>query len=62
MGTGFTDFVDKPQQGYRDGGGKEALYGVAIGTGSLLKNTIEGSFGFMQSLSEGFSKGVLLLS
>jgi hypothetical protein len=38
------------------------FYGLAKGSGSLVKNTVEGTFGFMQSISEGFSKGLLLLS
>jgi len=62
MGKGFKDFVYDPRDGYIDSGAKGMFVGAAKGSGSLLKNTFEGTFGFIESISEGFSKGLLLLS
>lgn len=38
------------------------VWGGLQGTGSLVKNTIEGSFGYIQSITGSLSKGILLLS
>lgn len=51
IGTGFSDFYNG-----------QGIKGKVIGTGSLLKNTIEGTFGSVQAITASVSKGMLLLS
>lgn len=45
LNRGVSDFIKEPGNGYRQGGVKEMGKGVAKGTGSLMKNTVEGAFG-----------------
>ncbi len=50
-----------PYEGYNDGV-TGVMRGALFGTGSLFKNTIEGSFGSIQAISGSVSKSLLLLS
>eukprot|EP00347_Sterkiella_histriomuscorum_P018285 403346093 len=61
IGAGLNDFIHKPLEN-RDQGALQVIKGGLIGTGSLLKNTIEGSFGYIQSMTGSVSKGLLLMS
>lgn len=47
-------------QGREEGGASGFIKGAASGTVSLMKNTVEGSFGFVQSLSGQLSKLLLV--
>ena len=51
LGTGFNDFY------YGKG-----VKGKVLGTGSMIKNTVEGSLGSVEALTGSLSKGILLMS
>jgi vacuolar protein sorting-associated protein 13A/C len=61
VSSGVKDFFYKPIEGLVEGpleGGK----GLVEGTGSLLKHTVEGTFGSTSSIFSSLSKGALMLS
>ena len=61
VSSGIKDFFYKPIEGFVEGpieGGK----GIVMGTGSLVKNTVQGTFGSTSSIFSSLSKGVLFLS
>jgi vacuolar protein sorting-associated protein 13A/C len=61
VGNGVHDFVHEPIDGFKSG---IVLGGVGIlkGTGSLIKNTAEGTFGSFSKFSSSLSKGMLILT
>jgi len=61
LGTGVQDFFYKPIEGMVHGP-FEAGKGVVTGTGSLLKNTVEGTFGSVSKIFSSLSKGMLFLA
>ena len=61
LGTGVQDFFYKPIEGIVKGpleGGK----GLIEGTGSLLKNTVQGTFGSASKMLSSVSKGLLFFT
>ena len=61
VSSGIKDFFYKPIEGFVEGpieGGK----GIVMGTGSLVKNTVQGTFGSTSSIFSSLSKGVLFLT
>ena len=61
LGTGFRDFFYEPAQGFVRGpisGGK----GIIKGTGSLLKNTVKGTFNSVSKITNSFATGLTILS
>ena len=61
LGTGVQDFFYKPIEGMVHGP-LEAGKGVVTGTTSLLKNTVEGTFGSVSKIFSSLSKGMLFLA
>mmetsp|Transcript_2664 Transcript_2664/g.3681 ORF Transcript_2664/g.3681 Transcript_2664/m.3681 type:complete len:152 (+) Transcript_2664:2677-3132(+) len=61
VGSGFKDFYYEPAKGfhksYRDGG-----YGLAKGTGSLLRNTVGGTIGSLGKVSSSIGSALLYLT
>jgi len=47
LGRGLSDFKNMPMEGRETGGVGGFFKGAAYGTVSLMKNTVEGSFGFV---------------
>ena len=61
LGTGAKDFFYMPINGLIQGpleGGK----GVLLGTKSLFKNTVQGTFGSVSKVFSQVSKGMLLIT
>ena len=61
VSTGFKDFFFKPVEGFVEGpleGGK----GLAKGTSSLFKHTVQGTFSSASGIFGSLSKGALMLS
>lgn len=59
LGTGVVDFFKKPAQGIMSGpigAGK----GLLKGTGSLLRNTVQGTFGTVSKLANSLATGITL--
>lgn len=50
LGKGVSDFKNLPMEGRETGVGG-FMKGAFFGTVSLMKNTVEGTFGFAQSLT-----------
>ena len=61
LGNGVQDFFYKPIEGMVHGP-FEAGKGVVAGTGSLLKNTVEGTFGSVSKIFSSLSKSMLFLA
>ena len=61
VGTGLNDFVNEPINGFKQGIRKGGL-GILKGTGSLMKNTTEGTFGTISNFSSSISKGILIFT
>ena len=61
LGTGVQDFFYMPIEGLVKGP-LELGKGVIYGTGSLLKNTVQGTFGSASKVFSSISKGILLIS
>jgi vacuolar protein sorting-associated protein 13A/C len=61
LGTGVKDFFYKPVEGFVDGP-LEGGYGIVKGAGSLLKNTVQGTFGSASNIFGSLSKGILVLA
>lgn len=51
LGKGVSDFKNLPSEGRESEGVKGFAKGAFFGTVSLVKNTVEGTFGFAQSLT-----------
>jgi len=61
MGTGVQDFFYKPIQGIVKGP-LEGVKGLGEGTTSLIKNTVQGTFGSAHKMLSSVSKGILFLA
>lgn len=61
LGTGVQDFFYKPIEGMVKGP-LDAGKGFLEGTGSLLKNTVQGTFGSASKLLSSVSKGLLFFT
>ena len=61
VGNGLHDFVHEPIDGFRVGVVRGGI-GIIKGTGSLFKNTAEGTFGTMSKFSSSLSKGILIFT
>jgi len=61
FGTGFKEFFKKPVEGFVEGP-LEGANGILEGTGSLFKNTVQGTFGSASSIFGSLSKGLLVVS
>lgn len=60
IGSGFKDIVELPAQGFSIGPLQGAV-GVARGAGSLIGNTISGTFNTVESITGSISNGITLL-
>lgn len=61
LGTGVQDFFYEPYKGIINGP-IEAVSGMATGTKSLIKNTVEGTFGSVSKMFSSLSKGMLFIA
>jgi len=61
LGTGFVDLFYEPAQGAIHGP-ISAGKGLLRGAGSLLKNTVQGTFGSVSKLTSSISTGLTILS
>lgn len=61
MGTGFQDFVYEPANGFKKSF-MDGSIGVVKGTGSLLRNTVGGTFGGLGKVSSAMSSALLYLT
>ena len=61
LGTGVTDFFQKPAKGIIHGP-LEGIKGVYSGTKSLVKNTLGGALNSVSKITSGFSKEILMIS
>ena len=61
VGNGVHDFIHEPIDGFRASAIKGGV-GILKGTGSLVKNTAEGSFGTISKFSSSVSKSLLILT
>ena len=61
LGNGVQDFFYMPIEGAVKGP-LEAGKGIVMGTSSLIKNTVQGTFGSASKVFSTMSKGLLLLS
>ena len=58
LGTGVQDFFQKPIQGIIKGP-LEGAVGVVDGSFSLVRHTVDGTFGAASKITSGISKGIL---
>ena len=61
IGTGFSDLVEKPREGWVKGP-LEAGFGIITGSVSLVKNTIAGIFNSVSKMSGSVGSGLATLS
>jgi vacuolar protein sorting-associated protein 13A/C len=61
IGTGMQDFFYKPLEGIVHGP-LEGGIGLIKGTGSLVKNTVGGTFGATSNVLSSLSKGIMALT
>ena len=61
LGTGFSEFFQKPIKGIVKGP-LQGLVGVVDGTLSLIKHTVGGTFGATSKIFSGISKGMLSIT
>jgi hypothetical protein len=61
LGTGVKDFWYEPVHGFMKGA-KEGGLGIVKGTGSLLTNTVVGSFGSIGKISSSLSASMLAIT
>lgn len=62
MRNGFSDFKNLPLEGKEREGAKGFMKGSFWGTVSLFKSTIEGTFGYAQTLTGSLSKILLVIA
>ena len=57
ISTGVVDLVEKPMQGFLQGP-LEGSMGIVMGTGSLLKNTVSGTFNSIGKVTGSLASGL----
>ena len=58
IGGGLKNFINLPADGFEDEGVLGVGKGLAMGTGSLVSNTIEGAFGTVESITGTIGNGI----
>lgn len=58
IGCGLQSLITLPADGFEDDGVLGAGKGLALGTGSLLSNTVEGAFGTVESITGTIGNGI----
>ncbi len=58
IGCGFANLITLPAEGFDDEGMMGIGKGLALGTGSLLSNTVEGAFGTVESITGTIGNGI----
>lgn len=61
IGSGFKDLIELPSEGFTIGP-LEGTKGLAIGAGSLVKNTFEGAFNSIGSVTGSVGNGISSLA
>ena len=58
IGGGLSNLITLPADGFEDNGVLGVGKGIALGTGSLVSNTIEGAFGSVESITGAIGNGI----
>jgi hypothetical protein len=58
IGCGIQNLITLPADGFEDEGVLGVGKGLAIGTGSLISNTVEGAFGSVESITGTIGNGI----
>ena len=61
ISTGVVDFIEKPIEGFVQGP-LEGGIGIIMGTGSLIKNTVAGTFNSLNKITGSMATGLASLS
>jgi vacuolar protein sorting-associated protein 13A/C len=58
IGCGLSNLINLPADGFEGEGVLGVGKGLALGTGSLLSNTLEGAFGTVESITGTIGNGI----
>ena len=58
IGCGISNLITLPADGFDDNGVLGVGKGLALGTGSLISNTVEGAFGTVENITGVIGNGI----
>ena len=58
IGCGLQNLIELPADGFEDEGVLGVGKGLALGTGYLISNTVEGAFGSVESITGAIGEGI----